>query len=373
MILDYLRQPGAVDAALKALDYSTDVWEANLMSAQVLGRNGRAAEAEDAILRNLDVELERDHSLVALVSLYATTHNIQKLQAWLSNASVVNRLPMPTLVRAAAVLGPRRLPTAVVAQWAATVQARYDINFGADDFVLVTTPAWGLQASEMSLFVGKDSSRQSTIALMPGKSEVRFGRIGDVGHLFYGSSNSPPATLLVKFPDAPLVRLRLDSRSETASASSSTFSSVVEMLTPTSLAGRHQALQLAAVEIGQEQFAVAARLSGPETPNSDPQNAANMPPIPGAVAPAQAQTAPATSTSPATTASPLQSAGSPVVASPTVVASPEAATDAHAAPRPLSLPPIPLLTAPHFTASPTINAGPAFGEQQTAPEGPRFE
>ena len=264
MILDYLRMPGAVEAALKALDYSTDVWEANLMSAQVLGRNGRAAEAEDAILRNLDVELERDHSLVAIVSLYATTHNIQKLQSWLSNASVVSRLPMPTLVRAAAVLGPRRLPAAVAAQWAATVQARYDINFGADDFVLVTTPAWGLQASEMSLFVGKDSSRQSTIALMPGKSEVRFGRIGDVGHLFYGSSSSPPATLLVKFPDAPLVRLRLDSRSETASASSSTFSSVVEMLTPSSMAGRHQALQLATVEIGQEQFAVAARLSGPK-------------------------------------------------------------------------------------------------------------
>ncbi len=374
MILDYLRQPGAVDAALKALDYSTDVWEANLMSAQVLGRNGRAAEAEDAILRNLDVELERDHSLVALVSLYATTHNIQKLQAWLSNASVVNRLPMPTLVRAAAVLGPRRLPAAVAAQWAATVQARYDINFGADDFVLVTTPAWGLQASEMSLFVGKDSSRQSTIALMPGKSEVRFGRIGDVGHLFYGSSSSPPATLLVKFPDAPLVRLRLDSRPETTTASSSTFSSVVEMLTPTSLAGRHQALQLATVEIGQEQFAVAARLSGPEAPNSDPQNAANTPPIPGTVAPAQSQTGPVSPSSPAaTTTSPLQSAGSPVVASPTVVASPEAATDAHAAPRPLSLPPIPLLTAPHFTASPTINAGPAFGEQQTAPEGPRFE
>jgi hypothetical protein len=55
------------------------------------------------------------------------------------------------------------------------------------------------------------------------------------------------------------------------------------------------------------------------------------------------------------------------------VDAPKAEADGHAASRPLSLPPIPLLTAPHFTASPTINAGPAFGEQQTAPEGPRFE
>ena len=215
----------------------------------------------------------------------------------------------------------------------------------------------------MSLFVGKDSSRQSTIAAMPGKSEVRFGRIGDVGHLFYGSSNSPPATLLVKFPDAPLVRLRLDSRTETTAASSSTFSSVVEMLTPTSLAGRHQALQLAAVEIGQEQFAVAARLSAPETPLSDSRNAANTSPIPGAVAPA---TRPYRSppVAAATTASPPQSAGSAVVASPVVVASPDAVTDTHASPRRLFLPPIPLLTAPHFTASPAINAGPAFPDRQ---------
>src|SRR3984885_145107 len=84
-ILDYLHQAGAVDAALKALGSSTEVWEANLMAAQVLGRNGRPIEAEDAILRNLGVELERDRSTVALVSLYATTRNRQKLQAWLTN------------------------------------------------------------------------------------------------------------------------------------------------------------------------------------------------------------------------------------------------------------------------------------------------
>ncbi len=374
MILDYLRQPGAVDAAAKALDYSTDVWEANLMAAQVLGRNGRATEAEDAILRNLDTELERDHSLVALVSLYATTHNIPKLQAWLSNSSTVSRLPMPTLIRAAAVLGPRRLPAAVVAQWAATVQARYDINYGADDFVMVTTPAWGLQASEMSLLVGKDSSRQSTIALMPGKSEVRFGRIGDFGHPLYGTTNAPPATLLVKFPDAPLVRLRLDARAETTPTKSSTFSSMVEMLTPTSITGRQQALQLAAVEIGPEQFAVAARLSRPETPLVDPQTATDAPLVPGGAAPAQHPTGSGASAPPSATAvSSPQSAASPAVASPTVITSPKTETDSHASLRPLSLPPIPLLSAPHFTASPATNNGPAFGDPQPAPEGPRFE
>ncbi len=298
VILDYQHQAGAVDAALKALGYSTEVWEANLMAAQVLGRNGRPIEAEDAILRNLDVDLEHDRSTVALVSLYTTTRNRQKLQAWLTNPATVNRLPMPTLIRAAAVLGPRRLPAAVVAQWAATVQAHYDLNYGADDFVLVTTPAWRLQSSEMSLFVRNESSRQSTIALTPGKSEVRFGRIGEIGHPFYASSNPPSATLLVRFPDAPLVRLRLQSGPEPPkNTSSSSFSSVVEMLTPTSFTGRQQALQLAAVEIGEEQFAVAARMNGPETTPIDDGNAAMSPPIPNSAAPVKTE-APQPTTAP---------------------------------------------------------------------------
>jgi hypothetical protein len=343
MILDYLHKTGAVEAAVKALGYSTEVWEANLMAAQVLGRNGRPIEAEDAILRNLDVELERDRSTVALVSLYTTTRNRQKLQAWLNNPAAVSRLPMPTLIRAAAVLGPRRLPAPVVAQWAATVQAHYDLNYGADDFVLVTTPAWRLQSSEMSLFVRNDSSRQS---------EVRFGRIGEIGHPFYASSNPPAATLLVRFPDAPLVRLRLQPGPEPPkNTSSSSFSSVVEMLTPTSFTGRQQALQLAAVEIGDEQFAVAARLNGLDTTPTDDGNAAMSPPTPNSASPAKTEAPQSTIASPGT---------------------PQDATT-QPAPRLLAFPPIPVLTVPRFTSLHTTNAGPTLPDPQAPLEGPRFE
>jgi hypothetical protein len=370
MILDYLHQTGSIDAATKALGYSTDVWEANLMAAQVLGRNGRPTEAEDAILRNLDESLERDRSTVALVSLYTTTRNREKLHAWLANPATVGRLPMPTLIRAAAVLGPRRLPAPVVAQWAATLQAHYDITFGADDFVLVTTPAWRLQSSEMSLIVGKDSSRQSTIALMQDKSEVRFGRIGDIGHPFYGTSNPPSATLLVKFPDAPLVRLRLDSRPETTNASSS-FSSMVEMLTPTTFASRHQALQLAAVEIGEEQFAVAARLNRSAATAAD-DSSSMSPPVPAAVSPAKSDTAPVGTTEPApATAAPVPAPAKPATSS----SETSAENGAKPAPRSMSFPPIPLLTMPRFSIPHAINAntGPEIPDPQAPPEGPRFE
>jgi hypothetical protein len=363
MILDYLHQTGSIDAAVKALACSTDVWEANLMAAQVLGRNGRAAEAEDAILRNLDVDLEHDRSTVALVSLYSTTHNIQKLQAWLSNPSTVSRLPMPTLIRAAAVLGPRRIPGAVIAQWAATIDAHYDLNFGADDFVLVTAPAWRLQSSEMSLYVGKDSFRQSTIALMTGKSEVRFAQFAEIGHPFYASANPPSATLLVKFPDAPLVRLRLDSRAPVA-ANSSTGFSMVEMLTPSSYSGRHHQLQLAAVEIGQAQFAVVPRFNGAtavRTPVDDDAAASavvSAPVVSPPVVSAPAETAAATPAAPAKTSREV---------------APEGASPA--APRSSWFPPIPLLTMPRFGSphSSNSNVGPALPDPAAPLEGPSFE
>ncbi|HID24127.1 MAG TPA: hypothetical protein EYP14_17240, partial [Planctomycetaceae bacterium] len=70
IIQEYLEEPDAAKTAREALQFSTGVWEANLMCAYVLLRHGLRDEAEDAILRNLDVGLEEDRSLVALLSLY---------------------------------------------------------------------------------------------------------------------------------------------------------------------------------------------------------------------------------------------------------------------------------------------------------------
>ena len=214
VIEEYLHHPCAAKTALKALGYSTDVWEANLMCARVLAQNGKLAEAEDAVLRNLDVDLERVQSTAALVSLYARQGRVAKLRSCLATPELVRAVPMPFLIRAAAVLGPQRLPEAIVAHWGSSLAARYELTYGPDDFVLVTTPLWNLQTSEMSLVVGDEAFRQSTIALSPGQSEVRFGRIGDVGHPLYASSNPPPAVLIVKYPDAPIVRLRFEPRSD---------------------------------------------------------------------------------------------------------------------------------------------------------------
>jgi hypothetical protein len=313
MIQDYLHQPCAAETALKALGYSTDVWEANLMCARVLGRNGRVAEAEDAVLRNLDVDLEREQSVAALVSLYTLQGKVTKLRARLTDPALVRSLPMPLLIRAAAVLGPRKLPEAIVAHWASSLAAHYELNYGPDDFVLVTTPLWNLQASEMSLVVGDESFRQSTIALTPGRSEVRFAKIGEIGHPLYASSNPPPAVLIVKFPDAPLVRLKLDARAEIAGTTSAATSfPVVDMLASASLTGRHQNLFLASVQIGETEFAVASRLAGGI---ADPGEAVDEPPSPPVEFDQPSATKPATATD--TTA-----AGSPASAAPKTESTP---------------------------------------------------
>jgi len=124
--------------------------------------------------------------------------------------------------------------------------------------------------------------------------------------------------------------------------SASSFSSVVEMLTPTSFTGRQQALQLAAVEIGEEQFAVAARLNGADTTPIDDASAATSPPTLNSAAPAKTEVSQPTAASPGT--------------APDVTARPAART--------VAFPPIPVLTVPRFTSVHTTNTGPTLPDPQ---------
>ena len=236
----------------------------------MLGKNGRMAEAEDAVLRNLDVDLERVQSTAALLSLYARQGKIAQLRARLANPAIVRTLPMPLVIRAAAVLGPRRTPEAVVARMGLIRGGPLRAQLRAGRLRAGDDPLWGLQASEMSLVVRDESYRQSTIALTPGQSEVRFPRIGEVGHPLYATSSPPSALLIVKFPDTPLVRLRLDSRPETGLAAQARASfPMVDLLTSASAKSRQQKLSLVSIRIGETEFPVEARLTGETTIPSD--------------------------------------------------------------------------------------------------------
>lgn len=142
-IRDYLKLPGAPAAAEKALAYTTDAWEVNLMAGAVLMRNGRIAQAEDAVLRNLDSGLESEQSSVALLAVYATEGDPNKILARLNDGALVYRTPIPILLRCAAHLEGQRLPRVVAERLQSTLQAYQQ----QDSLILVADPAWNLRGA----------------------------------------------------------------------------------------------------------------------------------------------------------------------------------------------------------------------------------
>src|SRR5690606_21086539 len=102
-------------------------------------------DAEDAILRNLDVELEMNQSRQALVSLYYDSDNREKLAAQLSDLAVVKTLPTVTLARCAAKLGATDSPPLLAQVLERSLQATPRYNLGKDDLVIQATSNWQLE------------------------------------------------------------------------------------------------------------------------------------------------------------------------------------------------------------------------------------
>ncbi|MHC4879920.1 MAG: hypothetical protein ACYTGL_26000 [Planctomycetota bacterium] len=143
LIQQHLDEPGADRTAREALTYSTSVWEANLMCAQVLETYGRFDDAEDAILRNLDVELEQQNSSVALLGLYYRQNRLNDLAAKLADPHFMTRLPMLSLVQSIAKLGPQRTPAAVLNRLRTTLRVAIETRLvGLDDVLVACGPNW---------------------------------------------------------------------------------------------------------------------------------------------------------------------------------------------------------------------------------------
>ena len=150
-IQEYLRQPAAVRTASEALQFSTDVWQANLMCAQVLERHGMLARAEDAILRNLDVNLEREQSSVALLSLYFHSNNVEKLTARLNTPSFIRDVPVRVLVQCATKFPDAKLPDEARRRITQSLHAYVDRSIGRDHFVILAKPDWHLEEAQIAL------------------------------------------------------------------------------------------------------------------------------------------------------------------------------------------------------------------------------
>jgi hypothetical protein len=212
LILAHLGLPGAAESARQALHHSTEVWEANLVCAAVLQRNGEVTDAEDAILRNLDVGLERSQSQVALLGLYSQTKQIDKLTAQLHHPDVIRDVPVPVLLACASRVGDERVSAAIIGQLQSTLQAAPRLNLGRDDLVLTAGPNWQLQNAAVTLQWRNKTYRKARVAAQKDSMLISFDGVDEFGNFFSHASNQTPIVTL-KYPDFPPVTLHLSAHS----------------------------------------------------------------------------------------------------------------------------------------------------------------
>lgn len=209
LIQAYLVDPAAPETAREALACSTEVWEANLICAAVLQRAQCFDAAEDAILRNLDVELETPQSRVALVTLYYQADDRTQLAAQLADVEIVKVLPARLLAQCAEKLGEADSPPLLAQVLERSLQASPRYNLGRDDLVIQATANWQLDQAKIRLNWGDGAYVNPRLATQNDATVATFEAIGEFSAL--GSrSESRELTLTLEYPDAAPLKITLN-------------------------------------------------------------------------------------------------------------------------------------------------------------------
>lgn len=207
-IQDHLGSQDAVITAQRALRYSTDCWEANLICSRILEKNHRVAEAEDAILRNLDINLETAQSRVFLASLYYHSDQRGKLAKMLDKPEVVAELPAPVLLRCAACLGFEQTPAPVMRTVLASLQVEPRQQFGNDELLVRMSPAWQLHLARVDV-----QYRGRTLPPVPVERLAEGHQLRFPGRFDFASGpNSPDDAVVVvnfTYPDQTVLQIAM--------------------------------------------------------------------------------------------------------------------------------------------------------------------
>jgi len=271
-IQDYFGDSQAIASARKALNYSTDVWEANLMAARILQRRGQIADAEDAILRNLDVDLEQSQSHVFLASLYYFSRDEKKLLAMMNDPQAVAHLPAPVLLRCAALVGVEQAPPLVVNNILASLEAFPRSGLGTDQVTVRVGYAWQLYLARVEAW--QDGKRLSDPQVSNGKGfhDLRFTLQSDRPFSLPGSGSKKDLQLVLTYPDETVVRLTLGNPGEMSGGRPS-IALGAAIATPTSM-------RISSIRVGDDTFALRAR----EASHSRGERIRAAKPIPDAAA-----------------------------------------------------------------------------------------
>ncbi|NIP87365.1 MAG: hypothetical protein GTO03_18160, partial [Planctomycetales bacterium] len=197
----------AVVLARQALQYSTDVWEANLICARILQYHGRLDEAEDAILRNLDVELETTQSRVFLASLYFHADKKPELARFLAQAEVVASLPAPVLLRCAACLGAEQTPPPALTAVLASLDVQPRLQFGPDELVVRMSPAWQLHLAQVDVSLQGRPLQALPVENVAGAHQLRFADRFEFGSPLAAQPDTLHVQLRFRYPDQTVVQV----------------------------------------------------------------------------------------------------------------------------------------------------------------------
>ena len=254
-IEDYNGQSVAIQTADRAMNYSRDVWEANLICARVMERNSQTVQAEDAILCNLDTSLERQNSQVFLVSLYQKTGEKTKLSQVLSNPQTVAELPAPLLLRCAATLGEKETPSTVIPAIMASLDAQPQFQFGKDELVVRVSSAWQLHLAAMQVYYDDESLGKPQITALNGQHQLKFSGRDDWGAPFEAPSKDLAFRVLFTYPDQTTVQLTLrpDPNSKATVASRPLFSRTASGVSTSGT------MRIADIQIGQDRIALGSQ------------------------------------------------------------------------------------------------------------------
>lgn len=209
LIEDYVGQKSAVFTARKALGHSTEVWQVNLMCGVLLLKQGFLPEAEDAILRNLDVNLESSQSLVGLLAVYQVSQDTRKLVDRLSKPEIARRIPAPLLLECVGVLGTGKIPQATLAQLMGSLQADFDRHFGPDDFRLEAASGWQFDRADIRLSLGTKNAGKPIVSVDGDRQKVRFSRIAELGSPLHPGNLPNSIVLTIQYPETATMKLHL--------------------------------------------------------------------------------------------------------------------------------------------------------------------
>lgn len=204
LIQEMHNDPQAASTALETMQHSNRNWEANLVSAWVLGRHAMHRDAEDLLLCNLDDQLETSQSTIALVSLYYHSSDRTRLSDLLDDPEVARTVPIPGLLLCARLLGSQEMPRPAASRLASSLRAEYRPGLRSDTIVLRAAAAWKLRDAQPRIVAAglESKSREFRQSAEDVIAEFRIAG-GD------GGAVDRRVNLTLTYPGIPPIRVSL--------------------------------------------------------------------------------------------------------------------------------------------------------------------